>query len=114
MTPANIGKPEQVMARAIEGRLTKHALASLLAPEPRRRFLNACAVIEKRYTDACAAKEPCLDSGCSCIGDVCLQPLLRATTEYQSRCGAEWATLFAEHGTRDGSWELTLAVYDGL
>jgi len=115
MTPANIDTPEQVMACAIEGRLTKHALASLLTPEPRRGFLDACAVIEKSYTDACAAaKDPCLESGCSCVGDICLQPLLRASTEYHSRCGAEWAKLFAERANRDGSWKLTLAAYDLL
>lgn len=115
MAPANIDKPEQVMACAIMGRLTKHALASLLRPERRRGFLDACAVIEQSYTDACAAaKDPCLESGCSCVGDICLQPLLRASTEYHSRCGAEWAKLFAERGNRDGSWELTLSDYDLL
>ena len=114
MTSAKIDKPEQVMARAIRGRLTKHALASLLDPEPRRRFLDVCAVIEQSYTDACAAMDPCLESGCSCLGGVCLQPLLRASTEYHSRCGVEWARLFAEPGNRDGSWKLTLAAYDVL
>jgi hypothetical protein len=113
MTPANIDTPDQVMACAIEGRLTKHALASLLSPESRRGFLDACGVIEKSYTDACAAaNDPCLESGCSCVGEVCLQPLLRAGTEYHSRCGAVWAKLFAEHGNRDASWKLTLAAYD--
>ena len=115
MTPANISRPEQVMACAIEGRLTKHALASLLAPGPRWGFLDACAVIEKGYTDACtAAKDPCLESGCACVGEVCLQPLLQASTEYQSRCGAEWAKRFAEPYNRDASWKLTLAGYDPL
>jgi len=114
MTPANVGKPEQVMARAIEGHLTKHALASLLTPESRREFLDACAVIEKSYTDSCAAKNPCLEAGCSCVGDICLQPLLLASTDYHSRCGVEWAKRFAERANRDGSWELTLAAYDGL
>ena len=72
-------------------------------------------MIERSYTDACAAaKDPCLESGCSCVGDVCLQPLLRASTEYHSRCGAEWAKLFAERSNRDGSWEITLAAYDPL
>jgi len=113
MTPANIDTPEQLMACAIEGRITKHALASLLSPEARRGFLDACGVIEKSYTDACAAaKDPCLESGCSCVGDVCLQPLLRASSEYHSRCGAEWAKLFSAHGNRDASWKLTLAAYD--
>ena len=51
MMPAHIDTPEQVMACAIEGRLTKHALASLLGPEPRRGVLDACGVIEKSYTE---------------------------------------------------------------
>jgi len=114
MTSAKIDRPEQVMARAIGGHFTKHALASLLKPEPRRRFLDVCAVIERSYTDACAAMDPCLESGCSCLGDVCLQPLLRASTEYHSRCGAEWAKLFVEHVNRDASWKVTLAAYDVL
>ena len=111
MTRGNLDRPEQVIAGAIQGRLTKHALASLLAPEPRRGFLNACAVIEESYTDACAATDPCLESGCSCLGEICLQPLLRAGTDYHSRCGAEWAKLFAERGNREPSWRLILAGY---
>ena len=113
MTPANIDTPDQVMACAIEGRLTKHALASLLSPESRRGFLDACGVIEKSYTDTCAAaNDPCLESGCSCEGGICLQPLLRASTEYQRRCGTEWVKLFAEGRNRDASWPLTLADCD--
>ena len=85
-------------------------IASLLAPEKRWGFLHSCAAIEKSYTDACAAaKDPCLESGCSCEGEVCLQPLLRANTAYQSQCGAEWAKLFADRGNRDASWPVTLA-----
>ena len=52
MTSAKIDRPEQVMARGIGGHFTKHALASLLKPEPRRRVLDVCAVIERSYTDA--------------------------------------------------------------
>ena len=115
MTAADIDTQESVMAGAIKGRFTKHALASLLTPETRQGFLAACVEIEKSYTDACAAaKDPCLESGCSCLGEVCLQPLLRASTEYHSRCGVEWAKLFAARGNRDASWKLTLAAYDPL
>jgi hypothetical protein len=114
MTCTDIDTQEKVMADAIKGRFTKHALASLLTPEPRQGFLAACAVIEKGYTDACAAKDPCLESGCSCLGEVCLQPLLRDSTEYHSRCGVEWARLFAARGNRDASWKLTVAGYDPL
>jgi len=112
MILAKLDTPEQVMAYAIEGHLTKEALASLLAPETRSGFLRSCAAIEESYTDACAAKDPCLESGCSCEGGICLQPLLRASTEYQRRCGTEWVKLFAEGRNRDASWPLTLADCD--
>ena len=62
MTPTTTETTAQVIAYAIDGRLTKHALATLLVPEARRGFLDACATIETRYTDACAsAKDPCLE-----------------------------------------------------
>jgi hypothetical protein len=113
MTPATTDRPEQVMEYAIEGRLTKHALANLLVPESRRPFLDACATIEESYTDACAAaKDPCLGSKCSCEGEICLQPLLRAGTEYQSACGAVWAKLFADGRHRDAAWRQTLSEYE--
>jgi len=92
--------PEHVMALAAEGRLTKHALATHLAAAPRLVFLEACAAIEKNYTDDCAAKDPCLEAGCSMAGEVCLQPLLRAGTEYHKACAAEWAKLFANRENR--------------
>ena len=91
----------QLVKYAEEGRLTKHALATMLTPEARRRFLEACAAIEKKYTDDCAAaKDPCLESGCSVEGEICLQPLLRAGTEYHKACAAEWAKLFARNENR--------------
>lgn len=91
----------RLLKYAEEGRLTKHALATTLTPEPRRQFLDACAAIEKKYTDQCAAaKDPCLESGCSAEGEICLQPLLRAGTEYHKACAAEWAKLFADHANR--------------
>lgn len=101
---------EELLRFAEEGRLTKHALATTLALEPRRRFLEACAAIEKRYTDDCAAtKDPCLASGCSAEGEICLQPLLRAGTEYHKACAVEWAKLFARHENRTEEY----AVLDG-
>jgi hypothetical protein len=112
MMPATIDRPEQVMQYAVDGHLTKHALASLLTPESRRTFFDACTAIEESYTAACGAKEPCLESGCSCEGESCLQPLLRATTEYQSACGAVWATLFADGRHRDGAWRQTFSEYE--
>ena len=113
MTPATIYRPEQAIEYAIEGRLTKHALANLLAPESRQGFLDACATIEASYTTACAAaKDPCLESGCSCEGETCLQPLLRAGTEYHRACGAIWAKLFAGRQHRDAAWRRTLSECD--
>jgi hypothetical protein len=92
---------ERFIQYAAEGRLTKHALATRLAPEPRRLFLDACAAIEKKFTDDCAATgDHCLQSGCALQGEVCLEPLLRAGTEYHKACGAEWVRLFGERHTR--------------
>ena len=93
--------PDRLMTYAVEGRLTKHALATHLSAESRRGFLDACAAIEKKYTDECtAANDPCLESGCALEGDVCLQPLLRAGTDYHRACGAEWVKLFADRANR--------------
>jgi len=89
--------PERLMRFAAEGLLTKHALATLLTEQPRHVFLDACAVIEKQYTAECAAaKEPCLESGCSMEGEACLEPLLRANTEFHKACAAEWIKFFAQ------------------
>ena len=89
---------EQFMRRAEEGQVPKDALADMLEPSTRRAYLEACAAIERRYTEACdAAGDPCLESGCSIDhehGEVCLQPLLRAETEYQKACAAEWLKLY--------------------
>jgi hypothetical protein len=82
---------DEVVRDAHAGRLSKQELAELLAPEQRGAFLAACAAIEKKGTEECAAaNDPCLESGCAVEGEVCLQPLLRAETEYQAACGAEW------------------------
>jgi hypothetical protein len=45
-------------------------------------------------------------------GERCLQPLLRAGTEYHKKCGAEWAALFADAANRDPSWRVTLSGYE--
>ena len=92
---------DELLKFAEEGRVTKHALATMLAPDSRRQFLDACGAIEKKYTDDCAAmKDPCLASGCSAEGEVCLQPLLRAGTEYHKACAAEWLKLFVRPENR--------------
>lgn len=91
----------QLVKYAQEGRLTKHALATMLTPESRRRFLDACAAIERQYTEDCTAThDPCLESGCSAEGEICLQPLLRAGSEYHKACAAEWAKFFARRENR--------------
>jgi hypothetical protein len=100
VTNDTLDSPERVIALAAEGRLTKHALATRLAAAPRKVFLEACTAIEKTYTNDCAAKDPCLEAGCSMAGEVCLQPLLRAGTEYHKACAAEWAKLFANQENR--------------
>lgn len=103
---------EHVMACALEGRLSKHALASLLTLDARNKFYGACGVVERDYTDNCRAlNDPCLDSGCSAEGERCLQPLLRAGTDYYRSCGAEWVKLFADRGNRDSSWKVTFNDY---
>jgi hypothetical protein len=95
-----LNTPERLMALAAEGRITNHALATSLAVRPRQVFLDACAAIEKKYTDECAVKDPCLEAGCSMAGETCLQPLLRAGTDYHKECAAEWAKLFVNHENR--------------
>jgi hypothetical protein len=89
------GVSDAIRQDAADGHLTKDVLASLLPFERRSAFLRACAVIEKKYTDACTeTHDPCLESGCSCEGgDICLQPLLRAGDEPRREYGAEWLKL---------------------
>lgn len=99
-----VRSPEELMTFAAEGHLPKSALASLLRPEYRRPYLEACATIEKRYTEECAAQnDPCLESGCSSVGvegETCLQPLLRAGVEYHKACAAEWVKVFRNPSAR--------------
>lgn len=102
--------PEQLVRYATDGRLTKHALATLLTPRSRDEFLAACEVIEKKYTEECTATgDPCLESGCSLEGEVCLQPLLRAGTEYHKACGEAWSTFFADPKNRAEVWHLDIS-----
>jgi len=85
---------DEMILLAVEGRLSKLALADLLTADKRQAFLDRCAAIEKHYTDECAANnDPCLESGCALEGEVCLQPLLRAECEYKKACGAVWIEL---------------------
>jgi len=103
----------RVMTYAIEGRLSKHALAGLLTPEARRAFYDACGRIETRYTNECRdLNDPCLEAGCSAEGERCLQPLLRAGVDYYKACGAEWGKLFADDVNRDRFWKATFASYE--
>ena len=99
------GAPEQLIALAQQGRLSKALLVGFLARERRQAYLDACAAIEKRYTDERAATgDPCLESGCAVEGEICLQPLLRADTEYKKACGEEWAKLFVDPRNRSETW----------
>lgn len=88
---------EQFMRLAEGGQVPKDVLANMLEPGTRQSYLETCAAIEREYTEACdATGDPCLESGCSIdhdAGEVCLQPLLRAETEYQKACAAEWIKL---------------------
>lgn len=96
------GTPARLMTLAVEVGLSKLELAELLAPEQRQVFLDACAVIERRYTVECtAANDPCLESGCSVEGEICLQPLLNHRAAYEKACAVEWAKLVADRLNRD-------------
>jgi hypothetical protein len=104
---------ETLMRDATEGRLPKQALAGLLALQPRQVFLTTCADIEKAYTNVCSTSgDPCLESGCSCEGETCLEPMQRAGVEYHRACGVEFALLFAVVANRDAAWRLTASGYD--
>lgn len=112
--PANTAvTPGDVIAHAIAGRLSKQALAGLLAPEARRVFYDGCSRIEQGYTSGCRdMNDPCLDSGCAMAGEACLQPIQRAGSEFDKACAAEWATLFADDANRDRFWKATFASYE--
>lgn len=101
-----VGTPDRLMAFAKAGRLPKQVLAHLLTINFRPAYLDACAAIERRYTEDCAAaKDPCLESGCAVEGEICLQPLLRSEVEYRKACAAEWVKRFASPRNRIAAWK---------
>ena len=103
----HVGSPDRLMKFAKEGGLSKHALVNLLSIEQRQPYLEDCAQIERRYTEACIARnDPCLESGCSVEGEdeVCLQPLLNAGSEYHEACAAEWIKRFRVPANRIEAW----------
>jgi len=96
-----LGTSDQVIERARAGQVPKLELAELLNPNARKTFLNFCTSIEKRYTEACTAKnDPCLESGCALEGEVCLQPLERAHPEYDRACGNAFVELYLDPKNR--------------
>jgi hypothetical protein len=99
------GTPTKLIASAQEGALSKLELADLLTLSSRQRYLAACAVIEKRFTERCtAANDPCLEGGCASEGEYCLEPLMRAGAEYHKACAAEWIAAFADPDNRVPAW----------
>lgn len=105
--------PQQVISFALQGRLPKPALATLLTARARRPFYDACGAIEMKYTEACRANgEPCMQSGCSAEGERCLQPILAAGIEYDKACAAVWAPLFEDPANRDPGWRVTVSEYE--
>jgi hypothetical protein len=93
--------PERLEKLARDGYLSKEAMARLLVPGARKSFLELCAAIELRYTEACTASgDPCLESGCSLEGERCLEPLRRAGVDYNQACAVPWLALFADPHNR--------------
>jgi hypothetical protein len=110
-----LGTPERLMAFAGEGHLSKQVMAQLLMPKIRQPYLAACTRIERAYTAAClASKDPCLAEGCSVEGEdeICLDPILRAGTEYPRACAAEWIKLFRAPANRIAAWRNSSAPTD--
>lgn len=102
--PADV---ERLMAAAAEGHVSKPVLASLLNQRARGPFLDACARLERTYSEACTARnDPCLASGCSVDGadETCLQPLLDPAAGYERACAAEWIELFRKPENRAEGW----------
>jgi hypothetical protein len=92
---------------AEEAPLSKSELADSLTPPARYAFLDRCAAIEKRLTNACAAKQdPCLASGCALDGEACLNAVLNADTDYRNACVTEWARLFSNSENRTEDWKI--------
>ena len=101
-----LGSPEGLIAFAGEGRVSKASLASVLEPDSRQKFLNACAALEKRFTAECPTHgETCLADGCAMEGEVCLQALLKAGSAFQQACAAEWIQLFKVEANRIPAWK---------
>jgi hypothetical protein len=103
-----VGSAERLTALAQEGHLPKHLLASVLNVENRQLFLDRCAGIEHTFTEACTANsDPCLESGCAVAneGEICLQALYNAQSEYQQACAAEWIELFRSPANRIEEWK---------
>lgn len=96
---------EILVKLAVEGRLSKTALADSLVGEARDLFLGKCAAIEKQITEGCTARnDPCLESGCALEGEACLSALQESEAEYRKTCGAEWRALFANPANRIPVW----------
>jgi hypothetical protein len=101
-----VGMPDRLMACAEAGQFPKGVLVNLLDLGHRQAYLDACAVIEKRYTEDCTrTNDACLESGCALEDGICLQPLLRAGIEYERACGAEWLKLFRDPRNRIDAWK---------
>ncbi len=106
--PVDVGTPEHIIEMARQGRLSKQALARFLAPDAQKGYLQTCAAIEKRLTEACGASgDPCLESGCAFEGqdEMCLQPLINAGLSYYQACGEAFAKVFADPRNRSSAWE---------
>lgn len=104
-----VGTADRLMHFAEGGHLSKDVLARLLDVESRRPYLDACAAIERKYSEECGGKnDPCLESGCSidcAAGEACLQPLLNHSVEYHKACAAEWINLFRTPEHRIDVWK---------
>ena len=95
----------QMMELAGEGYLPKAAMANLLQPDARWRFLEACEHVEKDFTARCAAKgDFCLASGCALEGEACLDALIQAGPEFYRACARAWLPLFREQKNRADGW----------
>ncbi len=96
-----VASPDSVIEAARAGQVHKLELAERLNPVARAVFLGYCASIERRYTEACTAKnDPCLEGGCALEGEVCLQPLERAGVEYDRACGHAFIELYLDPRNR--------------
>lgn len=99
-----VGSPEKLMTYAADGGLTKQVLGRLLRDDDALAYVDACTVIEKRYTAECGRHSPCLETGCAADGEICLEPLLQAGQEYFRACGAAWSILFEDPRHRTAAW----------